>query len=375
MGLFKLDYSGSKINEILKKADQMSRGSSIIRSTLTINHTNTVFDMNAEVVNANVPCDLFVGDYIIDTKGEMYILKSINTPNVENNLIEVTYTFEYWGNVGGIPGPQGEQGPVGPTGVKLVSQEFQGKDKDGGNVYLFTFDDGSTSTIVIPASKPDTKYIRTTYNADSEIKFSMQGYNSFRIHIIAKFDELTKKFSSVPIYISDNKIYSEDPEDDTQMAMTSSGDIVTISTIGTVLEGLPTSSNIYVTLFNTDLVGSDGVSQAPITLGLDTVINKGDIIRVEFTKYISYGDYTAYRGSNGEYFYASNGAAGGSFAYGWNTEGAPWSSHDGVNYIPEVENDTCIPATYEFIYNGELCTIVNCEAFSPFCVISVIKKL
>lgn len=51
---------------------------------------------------------------------------------------------------------KGDPGPVGPTGAKLVSMELTGQDADGGNVYLMTFDDGTTAEFVAPRGEPGT---------------------------------------------------------------------------------------------------------------------------------------------------------------------------------------------------------------------------
>ena len=52
--------------------------------------------------------------------------------------------------VQGIQGIQGERGFVGATGAKLVNRVLQGQDVFGGNVYLDTFDDGTTATFTAP---------------------------------------------------------------------------------------------------------------------------------------------------------------------------------------------------------------------------------
>lgn len=45
------------------------------------------------------------------------------------------------------------KGAKGETGAKLVKMEFQGQDANGGNVYLMTFDDGTTARFVSPKGK------------------------------------------------------------------------------------------------------------------------------------------------------------------------------------------------------------------------------
>lgn len=42
------------------------------------------------------------------------------------------------------------KGLKGGTGAKLVSQVLQGQDGNGGNIYLQTFDDGTTATFTAP---------------------------------------------------------------------------------------------------------------------------------------------------------------------------------------------------------------------------------
>lgn len=49
-----------------------------------------------------------------------------------------------------IKGENGVDGKDGKTGTKIISQTFQGTDANGGNVYLQTFDDGTTATFVAP---------------------------------------------------------------------------------------------------------------------------------------------------------------------------------------------------------------------------------
>lgn len=48
-----------------------------------------------------------------------------------------------------IKGEKGEKGDA----VSLVSRTFQGKDENGGNIYLDTFDDGTTAEFVAPCGK------------------------------------------------------------------------------------------------------------------------------------------------------------------------------------------------------------------------------
>lgn len=49
-----------------------------------------------------------------------------------------------------IKGENGVNGKDGKTGAKIISQTFQGTDANGGNVYLQTFDDGTTTTFTAP---------------------------------------------------------------------------------------------------------------------------------------------------------------------------------------------------------------------------------
>lgn len=49
-----------------------------------------------------------------------------------------------------IKGADGKNGVDGATGAKLVSQVLQGQDANGGNIYLQTFDDGTTATFTAP---------------------------------------------------------------------------------------------------------------------------------------------------------------------------------------------------------------------------------
>lgn len=50
----------------------------------------------------------------------------------------------------GATGPQGPQGPIGATGAAIVSTVLQGQDAQGGNIYLQTFDNGTTATFTAP---------------------------------------------------------------------------------------------------------------------------------------------------------------------------------------------------------------------------------
>lgn len=49
-----------------------------------------------------------------------------------------------------VKGEDGVDGRDGATGAKLVSQVLQGQDANGGNIYLQTFDDGTTAVFVAP---------------------------------------------------------------------------------------------------------------------------------------------------------------------------------------------------------------------------------
>lgn len=59
-----------------------------------------------------------------------------------------------WNNLGRVKGADGTNGRDGASGAKLVSQVLQGQDENGGNIYLQTFDDGTTATFTAP--KGDT---------------------------------------------------------------------------------------------------------------------------------------------------------------------------------------------------------------------------
>lgn len=59
-----------------------------------------------------------------------------------------------WNDLGQVKGADGDDGRDGANGAKLVSQVLQGQDENGGNIYLQTFDDGTTATFTAP--KGDT---------------------------------------------------------------------------------------------------------------------------------------------------------------------------------------------------------------------------
>ena len=56
-----------------------------------------------------------------------------------------------------IKGADGQDGDDGSTGAKLVSQVLQGQDANGGNIYLQTFDDGTTATFTAPRGEKGDK--------------------------------------------------------------------------------------------------------------------------------------------------------------------------------------------------------------------------
>lgn len=56
-----------------------------------------------------------------------------------------------------IKGADGGNGVDGATGAKLVSQVLQGQDANGGNIYLQTFDDGTTATFTAPKGEKGNK--------------------------------------------------------------------------------------------------------------------------------------------------------------------------------------------------------------------------
>lgn len=56
-----------------------------------------------------------------------------------------------------IKGANGKDGDDGATGAKLVSQVLQGQDANGGNIYLQTFDDGTTATFTAPRGEKGEK--------------------------------------------------------------------------------------------------------------------------------------------------------------------------------------------------------------------------
>ena len=56
-------------------------------------------------------------------------------------------------NLKGADGKDGVNGKDGATGAKLISQVLQGQDENGGNIYLQTFDDGTTAYFTAPKGK------------------------------------------------------------------------------------------------------------------------------------------------------------------------------------------------------------------------------
>lgn len=49
-----------------------------------------------------------------------------------------------------LAGIKGDKGDKGDTGARLVSLVLQGQDANGGNIYLQTFEDGTTATFTAP---------------------------------------------------------------------------------------------------------------------------------------------------------------------------------------------------------------------------------
>ena len=77
--------------------------------------------------------------------------------------------YLYDGQFKPVNAEKGEKGDKGETGAKLVSQVLQGQDENGGNVYLQTFDDGTTATFVAPRGASGEGGGTSNYNGLSNI--------------------------------------------------------------------------------------------------------------------------------------------------------------------------------------------------------------
>lgn len=69
----------------------------------------------------------------------------------------------------GKDGGKGDTGATGATGAKIIRTEYIGKDSEGGNIYMQTFDDGSTATFTAPkGEKGNTPERGTDYWTDAD---------------------------------------------------------------------------------------------------------------------------------------------------------------------------------------------------------------
>ena len=103
-------------------------------------------------------------------------------------------------------GVQGIQGIQGKTGAKLVSQTLQGQDANGGNIYLQTFDDGTTATFVAPQGKQGESGGVTGVKGNAESSYRVGNVNITPANVgaVASSDLATKLYPVGSIYISTN---------------------------------------------------------------------------------------------------------------------------------------------------------------------------
>lgn len=116
---------------------------------------------------------------------------------IENGYLYNSYdngtTWVILGQVKGADGVDGEKGEKGDTGAKLVSQVLQGQDADGGNIYLQTFDDGTTAYFTAPkgekgekGEKGDTGAVKTVAGRIGDIVLSISDINGLEYELNGK---------------------------------------------------------------------------------------------------------------------------------------------------------------------------------------------
>lgn len=131
----------------------------------------------------------------------------------------------------GERGPQGKQGETGATGAKIVSTELQGQDENGNNIYLQTFDDGTTATFIAPRGPTGSGTqvtvggeVQETFDADTKLNKLSPTYEfiyaqtstgkvndkPFYYNIGAGTSEQKNVNGSVPVYNGQN-LYSGIP--------------------------------------------------------------------------------------------------------------------------------------------------------------------
>lgn len=103
-------------------------------------------------------------------------------------------------------GVQGIQGIQGKTGAKLVSQTLIGQDENGGNIYLQTFDDGTTATFVAPQGKQGESGGVTGVKGNAETSYRVGNVNITPANIgaLVKDDLKTNVYPVGSIYMSTN---------------------------------------------------------------------------------------------------------------------------------------------------------------------------
>ena len=75
------------------------------------------------------------------------------------------------------------KGKTGATGSKMVSQVLQGQDADGGNIYLQTFDDGTTATFTAPKGESGDSSQPVIFELELEILKTTDSFaTSFNNH-------------------------------------------------------------------------------------------------------------------------------------------------------------------------------------------------
>lgn len=153
-----------------------SDGQIIISASFSINVYNTIFTeieednkteigtLSSLIVEANsliddVESKLDKGEFNAGFAEEMNVTVKTGDAGSEASVLvtansETPNTAKQFNFDFTIPkgeqGIQGIQGEKGGTGAKLISQVLQGQDENGGNIYLQTFDDGTTATFTAP---------------------------------------------------------------------------------------------------------------------------------------------------------------------------------------------------------------------------------
>lgn len=231
---------------------------------------------------------------------------------IENGYLYPSYnngtTWEK--TLGQVKGEDGAEGEKGDTGAKLVSQVLQGQDADGGNIYLQTFDDGTTAYFTAPkgdkGDKGDSGSIDNIVQTTGESTTVAMSQKATTDAINEIWDTINYVAPTISYFgitlnpsVSPSKIKLNDGNSYTLTKITHKETNITNINGSLILRrgSITILSNIAATTTSTTLTVSDTitVSTSPQTYTLSCTDKKGNTISTSISVY---GYWTSFIGAS-----------------------------------------------------------------------------